>query len=412
MKYIKNIKLLMLAELLLQIGIGFAYDPDYKKQGQEIIAFLKNSASTPVPKLIEAVKNGNLDEVKSVLNSPEANINDVDSNYGKTALMYAAKSGRKDIVKLLLDKGADPNIVAWGDETALRNAVKNGHKDIIKLLLDTNAEFKKRSMGGALVEAAQQGHKDIVELLINKGADPNSTAYYDGYSAPTDTTALVVASGKGHKDIVRVLLDKGAYVNSQCSSMGNTALILATAMNHKHIAKLLIDNGADTRIANVHGNTALQIAKLNGNKELAQLLLANSTTAVQEDLDDQLINAATNGNIEAVNACIAAGAHVDAKDSKGRGPLIWAAENGYTDIVKLLIDKGANVNASDTFGFTAFRVAAHKGYSGIVKILIDKGGIAKDLNILKEILMAAEFKRNTEIVNAIKDHLNNSKIID
>ena len=38
--------------------------------------------------------------------------------------MYAVGSGRKDIVKLLVDKGADPNIIAWNDKTALREAVK------------------------------------------------------------------------------------------------------------------------------------------------------------------------------------------------------------------------------------------------------------------------------------------------
>lgn len=272
MKYIKNIKLLMLAGLLLQVGTGFAYNSDWQKQGQRIEEALKCFAETPVPKLIEAAEKGNLEELRSALDSPETNINDVDK-HGATALMYAVRRGRKDIVELLIDKGADPHIITWGDKTALREAVKGGHKEIIKLLLATNSEFKKRSMGCALIEAAEKGHKDIVELLINQGADPNSTACADDPSSfPTDTTALIEAAGKGHKDIVMLLLDKGADINSKRSTTDNTALIQAIARDHKDIAKLLLDKGANPHIANVHGNTALQIAERKGYKEIVQLI--------------------------------------------------------------------------------------------------------------------------------------------
>lgn len=159
--------------------------------------------------------------------------------------MYAAISGRKDIVKLLLDKGADPHVIGWNDETALRDAVKNGHKEIIKLLVDTDSKFKKHSMGSALVEAAQKGDKDSISLLLDKGADPNSKACsHDPSSPPLPTMALIEATLKGYKDIVKLLLDKGANPNIQ-AEVG-------------------------------YGLTALEIAERNGDKEIVQLIKSKS----------------------------------------------------------------------------------------------------------------------------------------
>ena len=238
MKYIKNIRLLISAGLLLQGGICFSYDSDRENQGQQIQETLKRFNKIPVPELIKIVQKGDITELKSALSSLKANINEVDK-WDMTAIMYAVKSGRKDIVKLLVDNGADPHIITWDDQTALREAVKEGHKDIIKLLLAVDSEFRKHSIDCALIEAAQKGHEDIVELLLDNGANPSSEACCNAPNCvPTDTTPLIEAAREGHQKIVKLLLDKGA--------------------NHN--------------IEDVYGNTALQIAKLKGHQEIVQLI--------------------------------------------------------------------------------------------------------------------------------------------
>lgn len=272
MKYTKNINFLMISILLLQVGIGFAYNQDRAAEGEAILKNLKRFAEIPTPNLIEAVKKGNLEDVKSALNSPETNVNALDK-YGETALMHAVESGRTDLVKLLIDKGADPHIIAWNDNTALREAVKGGHKEIIKLLLLIDSKFRKDSMSCALVEAAQKGDKDSVHLLLDNGADLNVAAIVKAPdSPPSSNTALIVAASEGHKDIVRLLLDKGANINATTSTSNATALLVASSKGHKDIVKLLLDKGADPHIRHVWGKTALEIAKSKGHKEIVQLI--------------------------------------------------------------------------------------------------------------------------------------------
>lgn len=228
----------MFAGLLLQVGIGFAYGSDWEEKGQRIQEAVEHFASIPVSKLIEAAEKGNLEDVKSALNSLKTNINDLDK-YNTTALMYAARSGRKDIVELLVVNGADPHIITWNDKTALREAVKGGHKEIIKLLLDVNSKFRERSIDYALVEACSKGEEDSVNLLLDRGANPNAKACSsDPNGPPIETTPLIQAVIKGGKDMVRLLLDKGANPNIK-DGYGYTAEQIAKSKGYKDIVQLM-----------------------------------------------------------------------------------------------------------------------------------------------------------------------------
>ncbi|KAI1852134.1 hypothetical protein JX265_013105 [Neoarthrinium moseri] len=89
-------------------------------------------------------------------------------------------------------------------ETALTAAASGGHKEIVRLLIDKGADINaqwKGSNGTALQFASFQGHKDIVELLIDKGANINDEG------ARQVSTALNLASSK---EIEELLINKGA----------------------------------------------------------------------------------------------------------------------------------------------------------------------------------------------------------
>ena len=106
------------------------------------------------------------------------------SNYGYTALMYAVKEGNTEIAKLLLDNGADLNIKDSFGYTALMFAVREGNTEIVKLLLDNKADisgeinYQKEVMYPAdyknneLMSAAEKGYTEIVELLIDNKCRP------------------------------------------------------------------------------------------------------------------------------------------------------------------------------------------------------------------------------------------------
>jgi ankyrin repeat protein len=158
---------------------------------------------------------------------------------GETMLSWASLRGHEQIVKLLLDKGADINAQGGPYSNALQAASEGGYEQVVKLLLDKGADVN--AQGGphssALQAASVGGHEQIVKLLLNKGADVNAQGGYHG-------NALQAALAGGHEQIVKLLLNKGADVNAQGGNYGS-ALKAASVGGHKQIVKLLLDKGAN-----------------------------------------------------------------------------------------------------------------------------------------------------------------------
>ncbi|KAK3351860.1 hypothetical protein B0H65DRAFT_137399 [Neurospora tetraspora] len=128
-----------------------------------------------------------------------------------TDLALASYLGLRLVVEDILAK-EKIDVNAQGGEygTALQAASFQGHKEIVEMLLDKGADVNVQGgdYGTALQAASREGYKEIVEMLLDKGADVNTQGGYYG-------TALQAASARGHKEVVEMLLDKGADVNAQ-----------------------------------------------------------------------------------------------------------------------------------------------------------------------------------------------------
>ena len=322
-----------------------------------------------------------------------------------TPLYQAAFNGHKELVELLLEKGANPNmrtttknILAIGGTTALIGAAKGGHKEIVDLLIRDGAdvdtigaiEFLRKveytsttkraksalsthhdyTVSSPLLEAAAKGHKEIVELLIANKADINITDL-------TGSNPLMKAAREGHIEIVRLLVANGADINASSPQGGTTALFFALQKlynpNNTKTANFLITKGANVNARNLRGATPLHMG-----------------------LD----------SIEIVNSLIEKGANVNAKDDDGSTPLHTSlvklkistglsryrdtiekfAARGYEvnveswesatprhtkSLVYLLISHGANVNAKDKLGRTPLHLTSNN--VDLAELLIEKG---------------------------------------
>jgi ankyrin repeat protein len=96
---------------------------------------------------------------------------------GFTALHYAAFFGQEDAARILVERGADVNVVARNDRihvTPLHSAASGGHPEIVKLLLERGADPSATQDGGftPLHSAAQNDDRESVEALLEAGADP------------------------------------------------------------------------------------------------------------------------------------------------------------------------------------------------------------------------------------------------
>lgn len=171
--------------------------------------------------LIQAVKYGNLTEVKRFLNFG-ANVNARNNFWewdgkGPTALMEACRHDRKEIAELLLKKGADTSARDVDGETALDTACWREDWDIVELLVKNNAvlsEKGQKQLDNRLLMAIGCGNLTEVERLLNFGANVNAQDM-------VGKTALMYSRENGYKEITDLLISKGAKEQKSSLSFGS-----------------------------------------------------------------------------------------------------------------------------------------------------------------------------------------------
>jgi ankyrin repeat protein len=273
-------------------------------------------------------------------------VNVEDAVTGRTALRLAAHGGHVEVVRLLLNAGADV-------KTALYLADHRGHTGVINLLMNAGA---KNSM--TLHEAATGGYAEVVKWWVNAVSD------VDVLDHESDMTALHLATRNGHTKVVEVLIDAKANVNS-ISRSGKTALYMAAEGGHTEMVKILMHAGGIVSMESSrdamnspHGSTASGASSFTKSSDSSVL---TGTTALHL--------AAKGGRVELVEFLVNAVTDVDVLDSAGMTALHLAARGGHTKVVETLIDAGA-----DRSGVTALHLAAEGGHTEVVRVLVHAGG--------------------------------------
>jgi len=185
MEFIKNIKLLMLAGLLLQVGIGFA--TDWEPTGptlEDIQASTKveNLAvkGSPEDTLLSALKNGDLKNVETLVAACTGL--EARDNENMTALMLAARKGYTDIVSKLIMAGANMSAKdRYGCKTSLFYAFDNGYTEIVKLLIANGAAKTQKNLGELLVSAVYKGNNEMAKALLSADVNMDSNTLETAY---------------------------------------------------------------------------------------------------------------------------------------------------------------------------------------------------------------------------------------
>ena len=128
--------------------------------------------------VFEAAAFGDVDRLTELLEAEPSLVNDY-SGDGFTALHFAAFFGRREAAALLVDRGAEVDAFGrgWMTGTAMHSAVSRKHAEVVRLLLDAGANPNVRQSAGwtPLHAAAMNGDLTSVELLLAAGADPSAT---------------------------------------------------------------------------------------------------------------------------------------------------------------------------------------------------------------------------------------------
>ena len=285
------------------------------------------------------------------------------------ALYEAVCQERKDLVLLLLDRGADIDMVAGHYGTALAAGAYCGNTEIVSLLLDRGADINilGSSYGTPLTMAAFHGRTDIVSLLLDRGADIDMVAGNYG-------TALTTAVFFGWTGIVSLVLDRGANINMVGGEYG-TALAAAAYLGRIEMVPLLLDRGADIDMVGGQYGTALAAASYQGKMETVSLMLDRGAhiNMVFGGYGTALAAAACNGGTDIVLLLLDRGADIDMVGGQYGTALVRAVREQNTDIVSLLLDRGADIDKMGGQHGTALVAAAYYRKIDFVSLLLDRG---------------------------------------
>jgi ankyrin repeat protein len=321
--------------------------------------------------LMMASRSGNVDAVKALLEHG-AEMNAKDTLRGTTALMWAAEQGHVAIVELLATRGADvraqstvlrplkraglgfapasrqggPDAPIKGGLTALLFAARQGSLECVRVLTKSGADVNQTSADGSspLLVAVQNGYYDMALYLMDHGANvnlANSKGWTPLYLAVKDrnqeTTAIPGPDTDGVLDFIKTLLDRGANPNLRIQvetevhqgmtsawlkEAGATPLLRAALCGDLPVVRLLLDHKADPSIPTFDHTTALMAASGVGWAD---------------------------------------------------GMLREYSEDQTLEVVKLLLDLGSDVNAVNDHGITALHGAGFKGANKAVQVLVDHG---------------------------------------
>ncbi|KAL8420406.1 hypothetical protein RB594_003262 [Gaeumannomyces avenae] len=342
---------------------------------------------------------------------------DAKNSSGKTALFEAINAGRVDVVQMLLDHGANPNLP--GPKHMLWPATMQ--PACLKLLLARGADTRKAP--GILELATSTNSPESVRILIEAGVDVN--AKKDGVYTP-----LCTSIRDDRADLFNMILAAGAdpnvpsaeYPCFKCITHFRTQYLpqlieaganissppgiceMAVKMNNIEGLRWLLDHGgADPNDKNEQGQTALTTAIREGRVEMAQVLLAGGADATvrgegwpvcmavkQPDILRHLLPtlpdprafrgvmemAVVANQLASVKLLLAAGVSVEDRNGGVFSPLTTAIREENKQIVLFLLDEGgADVNAPGEHLpiVKAIRRCVTTGSHDIIKLLLERG---------------------------------------
>lgn len=386
------------AQLLIAREYGFS---SWAKLKLHILSQKADPSTEELSKALRgAAGGGNLARLKELLDAHPAIIDERGGLGVRTALHFAVFGERREAIKLLLERGANPNVRCEGDYAyPLHFAAEKQNFEIIRLLIEHGADpvgegdyHELGVLGWLTVWETIEADPKIVKYLLAHGARHNifsavATGAVDAIrelvqKSPANLERRMELTNKRRYPLhlavikkqpasVKTLLELGANIESLDESFF-TPLDQAGLLGDSKIARILLDRGAKVRLpaamglnrpADIQrllknepdslrpgrrwGNLIVRAAERSSGEVIERLLRAGANVNVRDNPKTAVDNtsgytplhaAAFNGNLSAVKVLLARGADSTAREEKYRGtPGSWAAYAGHPEVHQLII---------------------------------------------------------------------------
>ncbi|KAG5447298.1 Ankyrin repeat domain-containing protein 50 [Clonorchis sinensis] len=334
---------------------------------------------------------------------------DAMDNAGRSLLSIAASTGNASIVQELLARGLDEahrdhtgctplHLAAAGTAASSSssgeesNAVRD-YCEVIRLLVESGAQLTDVDNSGRtpLLVACETGHVEAVKVLLTLSSAVNdsechSLAQSNTASVPSIPSEQFVPHARGS-----IGTDPTSTLVGRPSLDGHTPLRVAAMTGNADLISVLLAAGADPDYQDAYGRTTLYLLALEGMVEMADLLLhtpapgaharpgvmavVGANPVLADDEGRCPLHVATwQGHLEMVRLLLQAGTPVDIRDREGRTPLQLAAWQGHASICQILLNEGnARVDAVCSQGATSLCIAAQEGHLEVCTVLLQAG---------------------------------------
>mmetsp|Transcript_23443 Transcript_23443/g.54619 ORF Transcript_23443/g.54619 Transcript_23443/m.54619 type:complete len:825 (-) Transcript_23443:169-2643(-) len=306
---------------------------------------LKYSSSTTSAKAMElcdAIAKG--EAMKAMSRLSKETVNCAHPKTGRFAIHHCVETFQKELLQMVLEAQADVNVKDREGQTALMLAAKQQSPDLVKVLLDAGADAAEEDTLGRSASDMVKASSSQQSKAEARQQD-NLKAMIEDKERPTKYGAMLISAIE-QKDArtAESSIDAGGDVNTT-DAKGDSALILLAKGRWKG------DDSAQVRI----------IEKAHKAGALVNFKNRQGSTA--------LLYGAYRGNSAVVEALLKLKADVDVVNKEGNTALMYAAHGGHESICTLLLEHFATTSLKNASGFTAEQVAAKRGFRSVAILI-------------------------------------------